>query len=122
MRVLIVDDSDAFRARVKRHLDPEPGIDVVGEARDGVEALAAIGTLRPELVLLDLHMPNGDGFSVLREAKERFVAMKIVVLTLDASPAVRERCAMLRAEAVIAKADAAAEILPTLRVLASPVR
>ena len=71
MTVLIVDDSSVFRDRLKRMLTRCPGIEIVGETADAATALANIPRLRPDAVLLDLHMPGTDGFAVLRELKDR---------------------------------------------------
>src|SRR5688572_8826307 len=62
-RVLIVDDHDGFRAVARTLLESE-GFDVVGEAADGVEAVRATERLTPALVLLDVHLPDEDGFAV----------------------------------------------------------
>ena len=62
-RVLIVDDHPSFRTGVRRMLEAE-GFEVVGEAADGESALAATASLRPELVLLDVSLPDLDGFEV----------------------------------------------------------
>ena len=117
MKVLVVDDSSRFRERVKRHLSDAAGILVVGEAEDGLAALREVERLRPDVVLLDLHMPGVDGFKVLQHVKERFAGTTVVVLTSDASEIVRQRCAALRADAVIDKRDATASVLPALRQL-----
>ncbi len=63
--VLIVDDHPSFRASARRMLEAD-GYEVVGEAEDGVGALAAAQQLRPELVLLDVRLPDVDGFEVAR--------------------------------------------------------
>ncbi len=63
MRVLIVDDHPSFRASARRLLAAE-GFDVVGEAEDGASALAEAARLLPELVLLDVQLPDIDGFEV----------------------------------------------------------
>lgn len=65
IRTLIVDDEPLARKRVAQFLAAAPGIEVVGECSDGVEALQAIESLRPELVFLDVQMPELDGFEVL---------------------------------------------------------
>ena len=61
--VLIVDDHAGFRLFARAHLDAE-GFDVVGKAHDGASALAAAGTLTPEVVPLDVALPDVDGFAV----------------------------------------------------------
>ena len=119
MKVLVVDDSPPFRARVKRHLNDVDGIEVVGEAEDGLAALREVERLRPDVVLLDLHMPGVDGFRVLQHVKERFADTTVIVLTSDASEIVRQRCAVMRADAVIDKRDATAGLLPALRQLSA---
>jgi two-component system nitrate/nitrite response regulator NarL len=62
-RILIVDDHDGFRAVARAMLESE-GFDVVGEAVDGGDALAAAWRLHPGVVLLDVHLPDMDGFAV----------------------------------------------------------
>ena len=66
LRVLIVDDEPLARQRVKDLLAEAPDMALVGECRNGHEAIAAIGAERPDLVLLDVQMPGPDGFGVLR--------------------------------------------------------
>jgi DNA-binding NarL/FixJ family response regulator len=63
--VLIVDDHPSFRASARRMLEAD-GYEVVGEAADARGALVAAAQLRPELVLLDVRLPDGDGFDVAR--------------------------------------------------------
>jgi len=65
MTVLIVDDHPSFRASARLMLESE-GYDVVGEAADGSAALRAVADLRPELVVLDVQLPDMDGFEVAR--------------------------------------------------------
>jgi two-component system LytT family response regulator len=67
MNVLIVDDEPLAREGLRLLLDGQPGIANVAEARDGAEAVALIRAKRPDLVLLDVQMPEMDGFAVLRE-------------------------------------------------------
>ena len=64
-RLLIVDDHESFRA-VARAMLEDDGYDVVGEAADGTTAVTAARNLRPRIVLLDIHLPDEDGFAVSR--------------------------------------------------------
>src|SRR5215510_14102302 len=66
IRTLIVDDEPFARQRIRRLLSLEENIEVVGEAASGREAIASIDALRPDLVFLDIQMPQVDGFAVAR--------------------------------------------------------
>ncbi len=67
IRTLIVDDEPLARERIRGLLASEPDVELVGEARDGREAVSAIESARPDLVFLDVQMPEMDGFAVLEE-------------------------------------------------------
>src|SRR5690348_10285662 len=69
IRVLIADDHPIFRQGIRGVLDAEPDIEVVGDAADGKQAIALARALSPDVVLLDVHMPNGDGMEVARTVK-----------------------------------------------------
>ena len=79
--VLIVDDHKVVRDGMHFLLDQEPGIEVVGECADGREAVEAVATLVPTVVLLDLLMPGLDGVAALRHIKAHSPATQVVVLT-----------------------------------------
>lgn len=70
LRVLIVDDEDLGRAILRELLALVPGVEIVGEARNGFEAVKAAEELRPNLLLLDIHMPKLSGFEVLELLRE----------------------------------------------------
>lgn len=69
-RVFLVDDHAVFRSGVRAELSGQPGIDVVGEAGSVAEAVAGISRVQPDVVLLDVHMPDGGGVAVLRSVLE----------------------------------------------------
>jgi len=79
IRVLIVDDHPSFRATARALLQAE-GFDVIGEAVDGASALEAVRELKPEIVLLDVQLPDTDGFAVAA-ALTRANGAPLVVLT-----------------------------------------
>jgi DNA-binding NarL/FixJ family response regulator len=78
--VLIVDDHPSFRSSARALLTAD-GFDVVGEAEDGKSALQAAGRLEPDVVLLDVHLPDMDGFAVARALSRRNGSAPTVVLT-----------------------------------------
>jgi two-component system LytT family response regulator len=67
LRALIVDDEDLARSALRRLLAETGGVEIVGEASNGVEALEAIAELRPDVALLDIEMPGFDGFEVMQQ-------------------------------------------------------
>ena len=83
MRVLIVDDERLARQRVRRLVQSEADVEVVGEAESGHDAVALIRELRPDLVCLDVQMPGLDGFGVLRELDGGHVPMILFVTAYD---------------------------------------
>jgi DNA-binding NarL/FixJ family response regulator len=81
VRVVLVDDDDLMRAGLRSVLSSDETIDVVGEAGDGREAVDRIRALRPDLVLMDIRMPDLDGISATREVLATSADVKVVVLT-----------------------------------------
>ena len=79
-RVLIVDDHPDFRADARELLDAA-GYDVVGEAEDGASAIAAAQRLAPDVILLDVQLPDRDGFSVAAELAASGNAARIVLIS-----------------------------------------
>jgi DNA-binding NarL/FixJ family response regulator len=81
VRVLIVDDDDLMRAGLRGVLSSDQAIEVVGEAGDGREAAYRTRLLRPDVVLMDVRMPDLDGISATRELLSSFPEVKVVILT-----------------------------------------
>jgi DNA-binding NarL/FixJ family response regulator len=81
-RILIVDDHTLFRAGVRALLTQDPGIEVVGEADNGRDAIRAVGQLAPHLVLMDLTMPSMNGMEAMTEIKQRYPDVRVLVMTL----------------------------------------
>jgi DNA-binding NarL/FixJ family response regulator len=89
IRVLIADDQDIVRAGLRMILDAQPGIEVVGEAADGREAVALARTLRPDVCLFDIRMPEVDGIEATRqlagpEVTDPLAVVVITTFDLDA--------------------------------------
>lgn len=81
IRVLIADDHDVVRRGIAAMLDPKSDIDLVGEASGGMEAVDKYRALKPDVILMDLVMPDKSGIDAIREIKKEFPKAKILVLT-----------------------------------------
>jgi len=79
--VLIADDQTLFRVGLARLLEEDPRVQIVGQAGDGVEAVKLAGSLRPDVVLMDLKMPNLDGIEATRQISASHPAVKVLLLT-----------------------------------------
>jgi len=83
IRVLIVDDQSLVRAGFRLVLENDPEIQVVGEASNGHEAVYSAGRLEPDVVLMDIRMPELDGIAATREITRRHPARVLVLTTYD---------------------------------------
>jgi len=81
VRLLIADDHEIVRKGLRVLLETSTEVEVVGEAANGKEALSKAAQYRPDLILLDLVMPGKDGLEVIKEIKNNFPSVKILVLT-----------------------------------------
>ena len=81
IRVLIVDDHAIVREGQRALIDTEPGMVVVGEAQDGVEAVEMANRLQPDVTLMDLHMPRKEGIEAIEEIKDKNPNARLLVLT-----------------------------------------
>jgi DNA-binding NarL/FixJ family response regulator len=81
LRVFLLDDHEIVRRGVADALESDPGIVVVGEAKNASEALARVPALRPDVAVLDVRLPDGDGVTVCRELRSRMPELKVVMLT-----------------------------------------
>jgi DNA-binding NarL/FixJ family response regulator len=115
-RVVIVDDHHLFRAGVRAELGRE--VDVVGDAGSVEEALATIGAERPDVVLLDVHMPDGGGVEVIRRAAAGQSSARF--LALSVSDAAEDVIAVIRAGArgYVTKSISAPELAEAVRRVA----
>ncbi len=92
IRVLIADDSAPVRERLAALLGDLGNVDVIGTAGDALEAVVDIQALQPDVVILDIQMPSGNGMNVLRWAQQETVRPKFIMLTNYPYPQYRKTC------------------------------
>lgn len=108
--VVICDDHPLFRVGLATALSAEPGLRIVAEASTAGECIAHLARFQPDILLLDLALPDRDGYSVLEWARARLPDLTTVVLSMYTEWAFAERARALGARAFIAKEDALSEI------------
>ena len=82
IRVLLVDDHQVVREGLKRMLEPDKDIQVVGEAVNGEDGITQAERLWPDVILMDIKMPDMDGITATRQLKQKMPAVKVIMLTL----------------------------------------
>jgi twitching motility two-component system response regulator PilH len=112
-RILIVDDSLFQRRIISAPLKSE-GYEVI-EAVNGRDGLVKRETQKPDLILLDILMPEMDGFEVLKELQAKNNTIPIIMLTSDVQNTTRDECLLLGAKAFVNKPVKAEELLPVIR-------
>ena len=90
--VFIADDSDIVREHLVTMLDELTEVEIVGQAETVADSISAIGKLQPDVVILDIRMPDGSGIDVLQTIKQDEPAPVVIVLTNYPYPAYRRKC------------------------------
>ena len=114
VRVLIADDHAEFRATIKSLLVSHPGIEVVGEASDGEQAILKAREIEPDLVLMDVKMPHVNGLSATRTLKREMPALKVIIITLYGDQEYREAAKDSGADGFLTKDLVGWELAPAI--------
>lgn len=114
MRVLVVDDHPAFRRALTSALKMVDGFEVAGEAGGGVAACQEAGTLEPDVVLMDLSMPDLSGIDAMKQIHERQPRLPVVILTAHADPGVEKEAREAGASGFLAKGIGLEELVVVL--------
>jgi two-component system response regulator NreC len=118
IRVVIVDDHAVLRSGLRLLIDNESDIDVVGEAYDGASAFAQIDSLRPDVVLMDISLPDMNGIEVIRQVKEREqYPCHILVLTMHPEADYLRPALDAGADGYVVKSVADDELLDAIRAV-----
>ena len=117
VRILIADDHPIFRDGLKRLLESESDLKVIGEACDGIEAVELVRKLRPEILLLDLAMPRRPGLEALREIGTDGFPVRVILLTAAAEKEQIVEALQLGARGVVLKDSATQILLKSIRAV-----
>lgn len=115
IRVLLCDDHRVITEGLRELLAGSEGIECIGEARSGVEALHLLDHLRADVLLTDLDMPQMDGYQLMERAKAKHAGLKAVVLSMHDEPALVKRAMELGADGYLVKSAGREEVLLAIR-------
>lgn len=114
LRLLIVDDNPYVRRDLHFLLELSGAVDVVGEASNGLEAIARVEALSPDAILLDLEMPVMDGYSAAKEIITRWPSCRIIAFSVHSYPLAREKARLAGVDGFIEKGASLETILNIL--------
>lgn len=114
IKVLIADDHRDFRRVIHEFLDRLPNVSVVGEACDGREAIGKVQELIPDVVLMDITMPNMNGLEAIRIIKNRWPGTKVLIATTHDEPIYRKQALDAKADGFILKGSLKPSLEATL--------
>lgn len=83
-KIILVDDHQLFREGVKRILESEPAFEIIGEGTNGIEALSLVDSLRPDIVVMDVNMPEMNGVEATKQIVDLYPETKVVILSIHA--------------------------------------
>jgi len=114
MRVVLVDDNALFLNTLSEQLSRKPGIQVVGSANNGGDGLMLVAELNPDVVIVDLAMPDMSGLEVAQRLKSGLHPPRVVVLSLYDEPEYRESAQLVGVDAYIVKDAVHTDLMPVL--------
>jgi two-component system, NarL family, response regulator LiaR len=115
MKVLIADDHRLILEGIRRALEGEPDFEIVGEAQKGSQVLPLVKRTHPDLVLLDLRMPEMDGLTCLDQIRQRHPEIKVIVLSVSTDPQLIQTALKRGASAYIVKSVNPVDLPSALR-------
>ncbi len=119
IRIVLADDHAVLRAGLRVLLNAEPDISVVGEAGDGAEALRAIALHQPDIIVLDLMMPNVKGLDIIEQVTQSYPHTRVLVLTMHADTQYIRHVMKAGGAGYVLKSSADTELITAIRVVAS---
>lgn len=115
IKLLVVEDHPVVRMGLQMLLDAQPDIDIIAEANTAAEAIQLTDRLQPDLVLMDIGLPDGSGISTTAEIKRRYPDMVVVALTIHEDREYVEKMLSVGASGYVPKRAAPDELLTAIR-------
>jgi two-component system response regulator NreC len=115
--ILIADDHAIVRTGLRALLRSEPDLQLAGEATGGYEAIELVGKTHPDILILDLSMPDLDGIAVTRQLKPQYPDLRILILTVHEDEAMLREAIRAGASGYIAKRAAEAELIAAIETI-----
>ena len=117
IKVLIADDHAIVRTGLRALLKSEPTLELVGEATGGYEAIELVGKTHPDILILDLSMPDLDGIAVTKQIKPLYPDLRILILTVHEDEALLREAIKAGTSGYILKRAAEAELIAAIRII-----
>jgi len=117
--IFIVDDHDIIREGLKTILRRQPDYEVIGEAKDGEEALEKVSSLKPDILLLDITMPKKTGLEIIEQVLKKSPATKILIISVHKANAYVLKALQSGVKGYLSKENAADDLLQALRKIVS---
>jgi two-component system, NarL family, response regulator NreC len=114
-RIFLVDDHHLVRQGLRLLLEAESDFEVIGEAGDGIEAVEAVLRLPPDILIVDVVLPNLNGIEVTRSLKQRLPGLKVILLSMYATEAYVSEALQAGASAYVLKKSTAEELVYAIR-------
>jgi DNA-binding NarL/FixJ family response regulator len=119
IRIVIADDHPIFRSGLRTEIEKVSGLKIVAEAEDGESALEWIQTLRPEIAILDVKMPNRNGFEVMRGIQEKKLPVAVIFLTMHKDERIFTAALDKGAKGYVLKDGAVNEIVAAIKAVSA---
>ena len=119
IKLMLVDDHDVVRTGLRSFLETQPGLKVIGEASNGLEALEQVKEIQPDIVLMDITMPDMDGMETTRQLKHLHPECQVLVLTVHSDKQYFMQMLASGASGYLTKQAAADELVAAIRAVAA---
>lgn len=122
IRVLIVDDHEAFRRYICSMLQAQPYLQLVGEAEDGPQAVQQAEAMQPDMILLDIGLPGLNGIAAARQIRKVAPDARIIFVSQESSSEVVDEAFSLGAFGYVTKAQLDSDLLPAIHAVSRKLR